>query len=212
MDPVSALLAGVVAGLAIAVPLGAIGVLLITEGIRRGHASAAAAAFGVASVDLAYATLALLAGSLVTALLAGHERPVTLAAALVLLAIGVHGLVTSLRSPSFAPVAGQESKDGRSLRSAYWRFVGLTAVNPLTALYFIALAAGLGGRIEGAAHGSLFVIGIFTGSLAWQLVLGLGGAALGPRLGPGVRRATAAIGYGVVILLSGAVAANALTA
>ncbi|CAB4874175.1 unannotated protein [freshwater metagenome] len=56
------------------------------------------------------------------------------------------------------------------------------------------------------------MIGIFTGSLAWQLVLGLGGAALGPRLGPGVRRATAAIGYGVVILLSGAVAANALTA
>lgn len=100
----------------------------------------------------------------------------------------------------------------RSVHGGFWRFAALTALNPLTAVYFVALAAGLGGSIAGPASAIPFVIGVFVGSVAWQLVLGLGGAALGPRLGPGLRRATSVGGYGIVVLLALALAWRAVGA
>lgn len=204
-----ALVAGVLAGLAIAVPLGAIGVLLITEGLRRGHASAAAAAFGVATVDLVYATLALLAGTLVSSLLTGRETTVKIVAALVLLAIGLRGMIGALRTDPAKDLDDTGSREGKGVMGAFWRFFGLTAINPLTALYFVALAAGLGGRMTGPGSGLLFVTGVFLGSVSWQLVLGLGGAFLGPRLGPGLRRGTAVFGYGLVVAMAVALGVSA---
>ncbi|MFD7169359.1 hypothetical protein [Streptomyces violascens] len=69
-------MAGAAADLGVAVPVGAVGVLLIQEGMRerRGAmAAAAAVAAAVATVDLVYAALATALGPLVAEALSGVE-------------------------------------------------------------------------------------------------------------------------------------------
>jgi len=206
VNAAGALVAGVLAGLTIAIPVGAIAVLLITEGLRNGHRAAVAGALGIATVDLVYSTIAMVAGGLITSLMSGHEKPVELIAAAVLLAVGVNGIVRAARtSPSVEP-----GPLPRAVGATYLKFVGLTAVNPATALYFVALAATLGPRVAGAGAAEAFVIGVFLGSVSWQLVLALGSATLGPRLSPGVRRLTSFIGFGLVTAMAVALAVGVL--
>ena len=66
--------AGLAAGLGIALPLGAIGVLILREGVERGIRMAAVAAFAVATVDFAYALVAVVVGERVAQALAEIER------------------------------------------------------------------------------------------------------------------------------------------
>ena len=87
-----ALAAGLLAGLGVALPLGAVGVLLLQEGMLRGRRSALLGASAVATVDLAYAAAAVVAGGLVTAALAGRQSQVRLTSAVVLAALALHGL------------------------------------------------------------------------------------------------------------------------
>ena len=208
MSTLAALIAGVVAGLAIAVPVGAIAVLLIHEGLEHGHRAAVGGAFGIATVDLVYSTLAVVAGGVVTALLSGRELIVGVVASLVLLAVGVRGMVVALRARGAVGTADPPLP--RSAGGAYLRFVGLTAINPATALYFVALATTLGPRLGSGQAAAGFVLGVFVGSLSWQLVLALSSATLGPRLGPRLRRATSIVGFGVVIVLAVVLGAEAI--
>jgi arginine exporter protein ArgO len=210
---VRAVLAGVVAGLAVAVPLGAIGVLILQEGLTRGWRFASAAATGVALVDLGYASLATAAGTAVTRALAGHTRNVQLVGAAVLLAVAARGLL-ALRSPA-DPVAGEmPGGQNRAARAAAGpgvvlrRFVAMTAINPLTAVYFVVLAAGLGSTVAGARAATAFVAGVFAGSWAWQLVLAGLGSLAGARLPGWARTATGAVGYLIVIGYAVALAAG----
>lgn len=84
-------MAGAAAGLGVAVPVGAVGVLLIQEGMRERRGAMAAAA-AVATVDLAYAALATALGPLVAEALSGVGAWVRLVSALVLAGIAARGL------------------------------------------------------------------------------------------------------------------------
>jgi arginine exporter protein ArgO len=187
-----ALLAGVVAGLGVAMPLGAIGVLLVQEGIVRGWRPAAAGATGVALVDFGYAAVAVVAGTAVSGALAGHEQPVRRVGAVVLLLVAGRGLL-ALRRP--APEVAREVPGAHVLG----RFVALTAVNPMTAVYFAVLTAGLGERVTGAQRGAAFVLGVFAASLAWQLTLAAAGSLAGTRLPAWARTATSVAGFVLVL-------------
>ena len=164
----STFLAGALAGFGVAVPLGAIGVLLVQEGITNGWRPAAAGATGVALVDLAYAAVAVTAGSALTRLLEGRQRAVELVGAAVLMAVVLHGLLGLRRAGGSAAAPGVPVESpSRVLR----RFVALTTINPLTGLYFVILTAGLGRRLADPSSAGAFVAGVFLASWAWQLVL-----------------------------------------
>jgi threonine/homoserine/homoserine lactone efflux protein len=188
---VDALGAGALAGLGVALPLGAVGVLIVQEGITGGWRPASAAATGVALVDGAYAAVAVAAGAAVTTALAGLERAIQLVGAAVLLAVAVRGLL-ALRTP---PTTGGPVPQGRVLR----RFVALTAVNPMTAVYFVVLTAGLGGIVADAASGAAFAAGVLLASLAWQLTLAGAASLAGARLPGWLRLATSLAGYLLVL-------------
>jgi arginine exporter protein ArgO len=190
-DP-HAFLAGALAGIGVALPLGAIGVLIVHEGLQRGWRPAAAAATGVALVDLAYAAVAVAAGTAVTAALDGRTAVVRLVGAVVLVAVALRGL-WGLRRPAAAAPAQVPG------HHVLLRFVALTAVNPLTAVYFVVLTAGLGDAVTGAAAGTRFALGVFLASWAWQLVLATAGALAGARLPGWARTATGVVGYLVVL-------------
>ncbi|MFG2696443.1 LysE family transporter [Kitasatospora sp. NPDC048407] len=193
----SAAVEGVVAGLGVAVPLGAVGVLLLQEG-RRGWAPAAGGATAVAAVDGAYATVAVLAGPRVAHLLTGHESAVRAVSALLLGAIAVHGLLGLRRTAE--PTEPAEAPSVGSAARAFGRFALLTLVNPLTALYFTALITARGA--DARAGATAFVTGVFLASLVWQHLLAAAGAFAGAKLGPRVRRSTYAAGYGLVAVLA----------
>src|SRR5690242_8276025 len=191
----AAAVAGVLAGLGVALPLGAIGVLLVQESVVAGWRRAAAGALGVGTVDLLYGVVAVLAGASVSPALEAHRSAVRLVGAAVLTGVAVRGLLhlrRAVRSPEPAPVTSSPLR-------VFGRFVMLTAVNPLTAVYFVALAAGSSSLVHGSGRASAFLAGVFAGSLAWQLVLVTTAALAGSRLGARARLATGVLGHLIVL-------------
>lgn len=208
--------AGLVAGYAIAVPVGAIAVLILDRAIRRGFRVGVAAGAGAATVDSLYATMAAFAGSAVAPLIAPVEEPFRIIAAVVLAAIGVHGLVGALGARTRAtalddPLVSATGVTHRrgEIRAVYARFVGLTIVNPATVVYFAALVVGLPAIGTDPAHRAAFVVGVGLASLSWQTTLaGIGSLAHG-RLSPGARVATGVVGNLIVLALAANIARTA---
>jgi arginine exporter protein ArgO len=200
-------LAGAGAGLGVAVPVGAIGVLLIQEGMR-GRRTAVAAACAVAVVDLLYAAVAVALGPLVATVLAGWEAWVRMAAALVLVVIAGRGLRSSFAAEPAGPQQpGPASAAVRPTAApTFVRFAALTLVNPTTALYFAAMTTAQGAALASPAAAALFLGGVFAASLVWQQLLVAAAAYAGSRFPPSVRAWTFRFGYGLVAVYAAAIA------
>ncbi|NYG53761.1 hypothetical protein [Nocardioides perillae] len=91
------LLQGLVTGWAIAVPVGAVGALLVAVSSRAGWRVGAAGALGVATVDGVYAALAVAGGAALAGVLAPVAGTLRVVAAAVLLAVAALPLVHALR-------------------------------------------------------------------------------------------------------------------
>ena len=187
---------GALAGLGVAMPLGAIGVLLIREGVVAGFRRAAAGALAVALVDTGYCVLAVAAGSVAGSWIRSLGALPAAVSGIVLIALGALGLAHS-GTAAGAPGAPRS----RSPVAAFVRFAALTAINPATLLYFVALAATLTSTLQ--LNGTLlpFVAGVAVTSLAWQLGLVGVGAVLGGRLGLSGQRRLSVLGFGIVVAL-----------
>jgi arginine exporter protein ArgO len=198
-----ALVAGIVAGLAVAVPLGAIGVLIVDLGVRGGFRPAFLAGLGTALADGLYATVAAVAGLAVGAWLQPAEGTLRLAAAAVLAAMAVAGLL-ALRKP-----AAQRPLPAADHRLVA-RFLGLTAINPTTAVTFAGLMVGLPAVAHAPGPGkAAFVLGAFGSSLAWQSTLAGGGALMRHGLPSQARTWTSIAGRVLVLALAARLAAGA---
>jgi threonine/homoserine/homoserine lactone efflux protein len=196
---VRAFVEGVVAGLGIAVPVGAIAVLIVDLAMRQGFVRAVPAAMGAASADLAYATVAAIAGVAVASTLEPYERAIELVSAAVLVGILAYRMVRLFQRPDNP----RGDRSGHSPRRTYAGFLALTLVNPLTVAYFAALILGLGDDALGSAWDKvLFVIGAFVASGGWQLVLAGAGALLHHRLPERARLATAIVGNALILVLA----------
>ena len=201
---IDAVLVGALAGYAIAMPVGPIAVLILRTGMRDGLRAALAAGAGCATADLVYATLAMLAGPALVALIAPLLRPARLVAAALLLLLAVSGLratelVTSEREPA---------TPGRT----YATVLGLTLLNPSTVIYFASLAVGLPAISAAPAARALFVAAAALASLSWQWLLAGAGASLHGRVPPRLGRVTA-VGSALIIGgLAARIAADALSA
>jgi threonine/homoserine/homoserine lactone efflux protein len=190
------LAAGMLAGWGVAIPLGAIGVMVVDLGMRSGLRPAAAAACGVATAGFLYAGIAAVAGAAVAGALAPHAHALRLASAAVLAAVAVIGL-RALRDGASGGTAPTPS--GR----LYLRFVALTSINPVTVAYFAALIAGLPAVASAPlAAKALFVAGAGVASLSWQLTLAGAGASLHHRLPSSARVWTALAGNAIVLALA----------
>jgi arginine exporter protein ArgO len=187
---------GVLAGYGIAVPVGAIAVLILDTGIRRGLVEALRAGAGAATADFIYASVAALGGTLLQTWLlpvAGVFRSV---GGVVLLVIGTLGLWRSGRTLQ-EPMDRGSTYRGRTFLS----FLALTLLNPLTIVYFSALILGDLNAQRTMVEQLLFVLGAGLASLSWQWILAGFGALAGRSLPPRVGRILSAVGNLVVIFL-----------
>jgi arginine exporter protein ArgO len=180
----------VLAGYGIAIPVGAIAVLILETGMRRGFRPAFAAGAGAAAADLTYAALAALAGPPIAAALSSFTQAL-------LLAIGLHGLWAAKRNAAGLPVG---SKLERGALRTFWQFLGLTLLNPLTVAYFAALVLGRGPENSLSPAGRLaFVAGAWLASWSWQTLLATSGALAQRLLSRRARQLTSVAGSLVVI-------------
>ncbi len=196
-----AFLAGLVAGYGVAVPVGAIAVLILGLTARTSFRVGAAAALGVATADGLYAAVAALGGAAVAGLLAPFAGPLRLVAAAVLLVLAGHGAWRAARSRAGAP-AGRRGLDTPA--RAFAGILALTMLNPATVVYFAALILGRGhpGGSEMSAA-VLFTLGAFVASASWQLLIAGGGTLIGRVLTSGRGRlATGLLSSAIIAALA----------
>lgn len=184
---------GLLAGYGIAIPVGAIAVLIVNTSMRCGFACGFSAGAGAATADLLYATVAAAAGTVAAGLVQSWAGPLRWVSGLVLLALAMRGLL-SVRRP--APITGTTvaTRPGE-LALTYVRFLGLTLINPLTVVYFGTVVLGANaGRTLTVPEGIAFAVAAFVASLSWQTVLAGIGAAARKGLPAGFRTATTVVG------------------
>lgn len=197
MEPLaSSFVAGILAGYGVAIPVGAIAVLIIDTALRRGLVQGLAAGAGAATADGVYAAVAALAGAAVAALIEPVAVELRVVSVVVLVVIAGRG---------FAGLAGRRSTGTmaqvpeRPPRRTYLTFLGLTIINPMTVIYFAALILGLPALGEGAGEKAAFVVGAFLASLSWQSLLALGGSIFHRRLPPRLQVVTSLVGNVIVL-------------
>jgi len=201
---------GALAGLAIAVPLGAIAVLLLAEGAARGFRRGLPASAGVAAVDAVYAALAVGAGAALAPVIGTWGAWPGAIGGIVLVGLGGRGIRSALR-PTDMDAAGAAPRPARGWHR-FAAFFALTALNPATLLYFAAIVAGLASTVRSPASAALFVAGVALASFAWQSLLVGVGALLHRRAGAGLRRATGVVGGCAIALFGVALLVGALSA
>ncbi|MGV9255475.1 LysE family transporter [Streptomyces sp. NPDC003697] len=200
-----ALVAGLVAGYGIAVPVGAVATYLVSLTARSTLRTGACAALGVATADGLYALLATLGGSALAALLRPALTPLRWASALVLAALAVHGAATALRRyRERRPAAHRAEPSAPSPARAYAGLLGVTMLNPTTLVYFAALVLGTRTAQDvPPLDRSVFVLAAFAASASWQLLLAGSGALLGRALtGRRGRLVTALVSSTVITALA----------
>ena len=190
MHPAAALLAGLVAGLAIAMQVGAVSLLLIETAVVAGPRTGVAAGMGVATADLCFAAVAAAGGGAAGAALASHETEIRVAAAVVLAAIAVHGLIGT-KAGAVRGVGGG---------SPYAHFLGITALNPLTIASFAAVAAAL--SLNGPAAAVAFAAGVGAASSAWHVALTLAAGHARRWMTPRLQRGLAVGGRLLVLAIA----------
>lgn len=190
-----AFLAGAAAGYAIAIPVGAIAVLILYTGIRRGVRIGGAAATGAASADGIYALVAMLFGTALAGFIEPVSRPLRLVSAVVLVVIAARGL----RSLRPGVVGSRTRQVPPTAWRTYLQLLALTLLNPATVIYFSALILGLPDVGGGLPERLAFVAGAFLSSLSWQWLLAIVGSAGHRRLSPRLQVATSVLGNLVIL-------------
>lgn len=180
---IGALVAGLLAGYGIAMPVGAVATYLVALTARTTLRIGAFAALGVATADGLYALVAALAGSAVTPIIQPVMTPLRWASALVLIALAVRSAARTIRQYRKTQATPQAEEAPISPVRAYAALLGLTMMNPITVIYFAALVLGdQSAAAPDHLRQAVFVLAAFAASASWQLLLAGGGALLGRAL------------------------------
>ncbi len=165
----SLFLRGLALGLAIAAPVGPIGVLCIRRTLAQGRAAGFLSGLGAATADAMYGAVAAFGLTAVSGLLVAQRSWLALGGGVFLCYLGVRTLLAaSAPLPAGTPPG--------SLAGSYTSTLALTLTNPMTILSFAAVFAGmgLGAGANSPIDAMLLVCGVFLGSAAWWLALSTG--------------------------------------
>ncbi|KOV62357.1 lysine transporter LysE [Streptomyces sp. NRRL WC-3618] len=200
----AALVAGLLAGYGIAVPVGAVTTYLVSLTARTSLRTGVCAALGIATADGLYALLAALGGTALAGALQPVLVPLRWASALVLAALAVRGGAGALRQYRDGTLSTRADTTPPTPVRAFLMLVGVTLLNPTTVIYFAALV--LGNRASDAVspwEQGVFVLAAFLASASWQLLVASGGALLGRALtGRRGRLVTALVSSAVIMALA----------
>ena len=154
-------------GIAVAAPVGAMGVLCIQRVLSHGWRAGAATGAGIATADAIYAGLAAFGLTALSQVLVSFQTPLRIAGGLVLVWLGWRAIAAPPAHE--AAVAGSSSWRAGSL---YASAVALTLTNPMTVMAFAAVFASAGLVAEPTiSSAGVATLGVALGSLSWWLAL-----------------------------------------
>ena len=211
---------GLLLGLAIAIPVGPIGILCIRRTLAMGQLVGLVSGLGAATADGLYGCIAGFGLTAVADFLVEQAFWLRIIGGVFLCYLGI---TTFLAKPAdHPPHAVKEAAIGdaketttavaalqpRSLLVAYTSTLALTLTNPATIFSFVAIFAGLGIVESGRdyATSGVLVIGVFLGSALWWLLLSGMVSLFRSRLNPARMRwlnrvsGTIILAFGVVAL------------
>lgn len=196
-------LKGFVIGIAIAAPVGAIGVLCIRRTFVYGRSAGLLTGLGAATADALYGAIAAFGLTAVSSALVAFQDPVRIGGGVALIALGVKTLFEPAATVDLKANPAEEAK-------AYFSGLALTLTNPMTILSFIAVFASIGVMGDGSmTTAAKAVAGVFCGSAAWWFALTTGITVIRARIDVKALRlvnivsGTVITGFGVLAALSG---------
>jgi threonine/homoserine/homoserine lactone efflux protein len=168
---VDVFITGALAGLALAIPLGPMAILLISTTLKHGRGIGIFGALAMATVDLSYAALVFAFGNVIINLLTGWVFPLRVLGSAILVYVAIKIFIDARKSSKIENPDLSNSSASRF--KTYAKFFGLTVLNPATAFYFFGITPSVAAISQGTGFWSigLFAAGVFLGSVVWQLSL-----------------------------------------
>lgn len=159
------LIRGLIIGFSIAAPVGPIGVLCLRRTLAVGFSGGLVSGLGAATADGIYGIIAGFGLTAISSILVDQQNMFRLIGGLFLIYLGIKNF--------FAKVTTTAGKDEESFAGMYGSTFFLTLTNPVTILSFAAIFAGLGLADKGGNYVSAMtlVLGVFTGSALWWIML-----------------------------------------
>ncbi len=183
---------GLLLGLAIAAPVGPIGILCIRRTLTQGRLIGFISGCGAATADAFYGTIAAFGLTALSTTLDTYTTLIQLLGGLFLCYLGLKIFLSKPLTPPVDltnPLPNNPANQTQlspfpipDLLSAYTTTLTLTLTNPATILSFLAIFTGLGITQGDYLRSVTLVSGVFSGSLLWWLVLVSGVAYLRSRL------------------------------
>ena len=177
--------------LSIAAPVGPIGLLCIQRTLVSGPGVGFISGLGAASADAVYGAVGAFGLTAVTQLFIEATMPLTLFGASFLAWLGfkmISSQPTGDASDSITASDGADAIKGVGGIKAFASMFALTLSSPVTILSFVAVFAAISGSAEltGQSHSAaaVMVLGVFTGSACWWLMLAAGVSRIRHKLGP----------------------------
>jgi len=166
------LLKGLFIGFSIAAPVGPIGLLCIRRTLAEGRTSGLVSGLGAATADAIYGCIAGFGLTFISTLLISQQVWFRVIGGLFLCYLGLKAFLSR-------PAEQTASAKGNGLIGTYASTFFLTLTNPMTILSFAAIFAGLGVASTSGNYVSagVLVLGVFSGSAFWWLLLS-GGVAV----------------------------------
>ncbi len=188
---------GLIAGYGIAMPVGAVAILIVNMGMRCGFKIGFSAGAGAATADIIYAIIAVVTGTALVSLLTPIALWLRIISGLLLLGMGIWGLWKGLKRAN----KNRQTAEICGATRMFGQFLGITIVNPLTIVYFAALILGSSPTALTLTNRVAFIAGVGVASLSWQTLLAWLGSIGRQRLSPHFQVFAIIIGNVVVILL-----------
>jgi len=153
-------------GLAVAAPVGPVGLLCIRRSLARGWLSGFLSGLGAAVADAVYAAIAAFGLTTLTSWLVASQDWIAPIGGVLLIWIGIGIWHSKPGDRGAAPV------DTAGLAADFATTLAVTMTNPATILSFVALFAGFGlGTASDYGAATLLTVGTFLGSALWWLFL-----------------------------------------
>ena len=159
---------GLLIGLSIAATVGPMSFLCIQRTLNRGQLYGLVSGLGIATADGVYGSIAAFGLTLITHFLVSEQKWIRLIGGLFLIYLGLRTILTKP-----AERAAVLKTKTNSYLGAYASTFLLTLTNPLTILSFAAIFAGIGvgSASKSVLSATAVVLGVFSGSTLWWIIL-----------------------------------------
>lgn len=162
------LLKGILLGLAVSMPLGPIGIILINRTIKRGMLSGFFSGLGLASADTLLAVLAALGFNVILSFINQERFIISVVAGLIIIGIGTKIFLSN-------PVKDirNREKANKSLWRDYYSVFVLSISNPYTIFIFVAFFSGvhINGNVKPELVPFFLIPGVLIGTITWWFFL-----------------------------------------